>query len=391
MLHHCQEHYRVKKRHYREHIQSSMASGFIIGLRFSSVSCLPHTHTQPTNQNLSLSNFLIETLTFSEPQAISISDRFPRTKTLEKPHSVVQFLKQLGFSDTHIRSSIRLKPSILFSNVDKTLKPKVQFFQDLGFTGPDLGKFISTHSHVLFYSLERTLIPCVDIIKKTLVNDENSQDLIRVLQRSYWLSAKPALRLKGNIALLENCGILGSQLSMLLKKRPWLFFVSETALRDLVSRVVDMGFSVDSRMLVHAMCTVSGMSAETCRRKIELFRTFGFSEDECMDMFRRAPGLLGTSEGKLKFGMEFFLYDVKLERSALFSWPTCLMYSMGERIIPRYRVLQVMKGKRLLKKEPSLLNVLDLSEEKFLEKFILRFRDDAEELLVAYKGNPLDS
>jgi len=64
------------------------------------------------------------------------------------------------------------------------------------------------------------------------------------------------------------------------------------------------------------------------------------------------------------------------------------MYSMGERVIPRYRVLQVMKCKRLLKKVPSLLYVLCLSKEKFVEKFVSRFTDDAEELLVAYKGDP---
>ncbi|KAI8536123.1 hypothetical protein RHMOL_Rhmol10G0231900 [Rhododendron molle] len=101
--------------------------------------------------------------------------------------------------------------------------------------------------------------------------------------------------------------------------------------------------------------------------------------------------LLKASECKLKLGMEFFLYDIKLERSALVSWPTCLMYSIGERILPRYRVLQVLKCNALLNKEPSLLNALKFSEEKFLEKFISRFRDDEEELLVAYKGNPLDS
>ncbi|KAG5529351.1 hypothetical protein RHGRI_029907 [Rhododendron griersonianum] len=152
-----------------------------------------------------------------------------------------------------------------------------------------------------------------------------------------------------------------------------------------------MGFSVDSKMVVHAVYAVSRLSGETFDRKIELFRSFGFSEDECMIMFRRAPMLLGVSEGKLKLGMEFFLYDIRLERSALVSSPACLMYSMGERILPRYRVLQVLKCKMLLKKEPGLLNVLKFSEEKFLEKFISRFRDDAEKLLVAYKGNPLDS
>ncbi|KAG5527236.1 hypothetical protein RHGRI_028213 [Rhododendron griersonianum] len=305
---------------------------------FSSASSLACTRTSSPTSNPSISNFLIETLAFSEPQAISISNRFPPRKSLERPHSVVQFLKQRGFSDAHIRSSIRHMPKIIFSDVDKTLKPKLQFLQDLGLTGPDLGNFISTHSRVLLYSLERTLMPYFGIIKKTLVNDdENNQGLIR--------------------------------LSMLLKREPWLFFIPETALRDKVSRVLDMGFSVDSRMLVHAMLTVSGMTPETFSRKIELLRSFGFSMDECMAIFRMAPALLMTSEDKLKFKIDFFLNDFKLDRRALVSWPNSLVYNIEKRVIPRCRVLRVITSKGLLlQKEPRFTRatvwILDSSMEE---------------------------
>ncbi|KAI8536121.1 hypothetical protein RHMOL_Rhmol10G0231700 [Rhododendron molle] len=330
---------------------------------FSSLSSL--THSPSSISNASLSNFLIETLAISQPQALSISNRFSSRKSLEKPHSVVQFLEQLGFSDAHIRSSVLLSPTILFSSVDETLKPKLQFFQDLGLTGPDLGNFISKHSHFLCDSLEKTVRPCVNIIKKALVNDRNNQDLIWVLRRPYWVTAKPVSRLRCNIAFLESCGIVGPQLAMLLRTRPWLFFLQEPALRNLVSRVVDMGFPIGSRMLVHALFTVSGMSGETFSKKIELFQTFGFSEDECMQMFRKSQHLLGASERKLKFGLEFFLYVIKLERSSLVSWPTCLSYSMGKRIIPRYKVLQLIERKRPLKKEPSLLTYCIIRKRSF--------------------------
>ncbi|KAG5529346.1 hypothetical protein RHGRI_029902 [Rhododendron griersonianum] len=310
---------------------------------FSSLSSLTHSRTS----NPSLSNFLIETLAFSEPQAVSISNRFASRKSLEKPHSVVQFIRQFGLSDVQIQSSVRLTPNILFSNVEKTLKPKLQFFQDLGLTGPELE------------------VP--------------------------WGVSKPESKLKRSIAFLESCGIVGSELSMLLRSKPWLFFQKEPALRDLIARLLDMGFSVDSRMLVHAVITVSDMSGETFSRKFEMFRSFGFSMDECRDMFRRAPRILTTSKDNLKFKIDFFLNDIKLDRCALISWPVCLSYSMEKRVIPRYRVLQVIKSKRLLQKGPSFLLVLRLSEEEFLRKFISRFRDDGEELLMTYKGNPLDS
>ncbi|KAL6959263.1 hypothetical protein U1Q18_039404 [Sarracenia purpurea var. burkii] len=355
---------------------------------FSSVDSLSHTRTATPNSNPLIFNYLIQTFAFPEPLAFSISNRFSWIKTLEKPQSVVQFLKQIGFLNTHIRSSIRVSPQILFADIDKTLKPKLQFFQDLGLTGADLGKFLSTNSMLLTRSLEKKLVPCVDIIKKTLINDKDNQDLIRVLRRCKWIVSKGSeSRLICNIAFLKSCGIVGSQLSMLLKRQPHLFVMPEQTLRDIVLRVVDMGFSIDSRMLVHAVYTVSCLSGETFRKKLELFQGLGFSEDECMGMFRRAPGLLRVSEEKLKFGIEFFLNDSKFERSVLVRRPTCFMHSLEERVIPRYRVLQVVKSKRLLKKEPSFINVLHMSDDKFCEKFISRFRDDAEELLMAYKGN----
>ncbi|KAE9449928.1 hypothetical protein C3L33_18177, partial [Rhododendron williamsianum] len=249
--------------------------GSTLPVTYSASKLTTLTFISTPTSNPSLSNFQIDSLTFSEPEAISISNSFSSRKNLKNPQSVVHFLIQLGFSDAHIRSSVQLKPEILFSYVDKTLKPKLQFFQDLGLNCPDLGNFISTHSHVLLDSLERTLIPCIE--------------MQHCLLGELWHCRAPDA----------------------FEEEPKFFFNSETALRDLISRVLDIGFSVDSRMFVHAILP--------CVRWVA-----GVEGSE----------LLTVSEGQLKLGMVFFLYDVKLEMSA----------------------------------------------------FIL-FRDDVEELLVAYKGD----
>ncbi|XP_057950978.1 uncharacterized protein LOC131145811 [Malania oleifera] len=348
-----------------------------------------HPHPTP---NPFILNYLIKTFKFSRTRAQSISNRFSFIKALEKPQSVVQFLKSLGFLDTHIVSSVHVSPQILFADVDRTLKPKLHFFQELGLVGTDLGKFISKNSTLLTVSLDRKLIPCVEILKKILLNDDNNENLIRVMRRCNWVISKdPKSRLLCNISLLESCGIVGSQLSMLLKRQPRLFIVRESELRDLLSRVVAMGFLMDSRMLVHAIYSLSCISDKTLRRKFELFQNSGFSEVECREMFRKAPGLLRTSDRKLSLGIEFFMNTVKLNKVVLVRRPSCLMHSMEDRVIPRYRVLHVLMSQRLLKKKPSFINVLNFPEEEFLEKFVLRFEDDAEELLEAYKGDILDS
>jgi mTERF domain-containing protein len=360
-------------------------------LFYHSFSSSTKAKTQTPKTNSSFTNYLINNFKFSKTQALSISTRLPSGKSHEKPQSLLLFLQNLGFSETHIRSAVRLCPQILFSDIDKTLKPKIEFFQDLGLVGSELGMFISKNSPILAVSLERKLVPCVEILKKVLCRNQNNQDLIRVLSRcTAVVRGNPESRLLGNIAFLKSCGIVGTQLSMLLTRQPWLFIMQESKLRDLVSRVLDMGFSVNSRMLVHGLYTVSCMSNETFMRKLELFRSSGFSSNECMEMFRKQPGLLRASEEKLKLGIEFFMNTIKMEKSALVRLPVSFMYDLEARVIPRYMVLEILKSKRLLKREPSFIHTLNISEEKFLAKFIAKFRDHAEELLVAYKGHLLD-
>ncbi|KAL5753731.1 hypothetical protein ACOSP7_021951 [Xanthoceras sorbifolium] len=347
------------------------------------------TKTQTQTPNTLVFNYLIETLNLSETHAQSISNstRFSNIKSLETPHSVLHYFRSLGFSETDIRSSVASDPEILLSNVDNKLKPKIDFFQEMGLVGSHLGKFISNNSRLLTCSLQNMLIPCTQILKKILVDDKNNQYLIRVLNRcSYLITKNPEGRLLSNIAFLESCGIVGSHLSMLLKNQPRIFVMEESKLRGLVSRVLDMGFSSDSTRFVHGLRLVSCLSEEAFERKMELFRSFGFTKDEAMEMFRRLPAMFNKSEEQLKLRLDFFLNKTELNKEALIREPCCLTYSLGERVIPRYKVMQILKSKRLLEDDPSFVRVLTLSEEKFSEKYVERFRDDAEELLVAYRG-----
>lgn len=356
---------------------------------FSSFASLAKNSEVP---NLALSDYLQETLKFSKTQALSISTRFSHIRSIEKPQFVVCFFQNLGFSNPQIQSAVHLTPQILFANIEKSLKPKIKLFQNIGLVGYDLGKFISKNSPLLTASLERKLVPRIEILKELLLNDEKNEDLVKVISRCNWIvHRKPESRLLSNIAYLKSCGIVGSQLSMLLRRQPRLFVLQESMLEGLVSRVLNMGFSVNSRMFVHALYTVSCLSDETFERKFGILKSFGFSEYECTVMFRKAPGLLRTSKEKLKLGMDFFLNIAKFKKEVLLHNPTFLMHGMEERVIPRYKVLQIMKSKKLFKKEPSFINMLTLTEEEFLQKFISRFPDDALELLIAYKGNGLDS
>ncbi|XP_012574853.1 uncharacterized protein [Cicer arietinum] len=334
------------------------------------------------NQTTILHDFLNSNFNFPKSQSLYISKRISSHTLPLKPLSVLNFFKQIGFSESQIHSIIRQRAQILFSDVDKTLKPKIHFFQQLGFQCSDLCNFISKNPTILTASLNKTLVPSVEVIRKIVCNDK---DFIYVLCKCGWILPKYQLFV-ANVAFLQRWGIFGDQLLIILKRQSRLLIATQCTIRNYVLQAVDLGFEENSRMLVHALHTLSGLSSKTFRRKMDFIQGFGFSKDECMQMFKKTPTLLRTSEKKLKVGMEFFLQTVMLPKSVLVQRPVILMYSIEDRVFPRYRVFQLLKAQNLCRKVPSFIHVLCLSEDMFLDKYISRFKENAEPLLIAYKG-----
>ncbi|KAG8661450.1 hypothetical protein MANES_01G005584v8 [Manihot esculenta] len=150
-----------------------------------------------------------------------------------------------------------------------------------------------------------------------------------------------------------------------------------------------MGFSAKSRILVYGLIAVFGSGDKTVERKYGLFGSFGYSEYECREIFRKAPYLLTRSEEKLKLGISVFLNSVKF-KEALVCSASILIQSMEKRVVPGFRVWDILKSKKLYK-EPSFRKMLFMTEVMFVDKFISSFPDEAEELLLAYKGHTLVS
>ena len=71
-------------------------------------------------------------------------------------------------------------------------------------------------------------------------------------------------------SFLREYGFLDTHIHSAVRVSPQILFLdvtSESHLRELVSRVLHMGFSVNSRMLVHALYTVSCLSSQTFRKE----------------------------------------------------------------------------------------------------------------------------
>ncbi|KAE8637573.1 transcription termination factor MTERF5, chloroplastic [Cucumis sativus] len=355
----------------------------------SSSSSSSSSHSQPPSHSYGIVlQYLIDTFQLSPARAVSIMATRRGIQSTEKPRSVYKYLSDLGLSDTQIKSAVRITPQIAFSSIEKTLKPKIEFLQNLGFVGSDLSKFISRQSKFFSSSLEKTLMPNVEILKNVLPKGTCNDDLPKVLRRcSDVLTRSPYKVLSVNINYLRSCGIVDYQLSTLLKRQPALFIMHESRLKDFVSMAVKAGFSPNGTMFIHGLHSISSISNATYKKKVKLICSFGITEKECMRMFNSAPVLMRTSVGKLEVGLEFFMNEAKVSKSDIVRNPFCLMHAMHGRVLPRYRVLEVLKSKRLTKKLPKLIDSLWMPDEDFLDKFVRRFPDNMNDLFEAFRGN----
>lgn len=376
-------------RSFRSHFYK-LYSTDIIPLNFPQIDTKISPQAKPF-KNPILYKYLIETFNFPKVKAIKLSERFRRIDSLEQPQSVINSLKSFGLSDSQVQSAVNICPQLLFTDVNRILLPKLRFFQDLGFSRSGFGKFIAKSSSVLTRSLDGTLKPSIEALKKFIGYDVNNKYLVLVLSRCYWvLDVRINARIVSNALYLKSCGLDDKRLSKLFKLHPRLFASPESELRAIVKEVSELGFPMDSNMLIYAISTVGTLSRETLHQKFELIRSFGYSKDECLDMFRRSPTLFRTSEVKLRLALEFLLNTVKLKKSLILHDPVCLMLSVQDRLVARHRVVKILTNKGLLKKEPGFINVLHLTEKEFLKKYISKFENHDEELLYAYKGHLLE-
>ncbi|CAA0831879.1 Mitochondrial transcription termination factor family protein [Striga hermonthica] len=305
----------------------------------------------------------MKSLEFPHHKAATISSRFPR-ESIQKPELVIRYFKSLALSTAHMQSAVRREPLVLYADVDTTLKPKVDFCQELGLRGPHLPILIAKNPKLLTSSLNKKLKPSIGVIKRVLecyrgksTDDKINLLLFHILSRYGWDIGNQA-RLESTIAYLKSCGIVGSQLIMLLKTELRLFSMREPELKGLVSQAVEMGFQMGSRMLVYGVHALYSNSPETISRKFGLFEELGFRKEECSLMFVKAPMVAAG-------GVSFLL-----------------KFSLERRMVPRLRVMELVKSRGVLKRHPSFVTVLLMMEDEFVNQFISKYGKD---LKVAYE------
>ncbi|URE49648.1 mTERF family protein [Musa troglodytarum] len=293
--------------------------------------------------------YLVNSCGFSPSEAAKFSKPLAHLRSTEKPDAVVNFMRSQGFDGAGIRKVISLRPIYLCCNVEKNLAPKFQFLRDLGLSESDIVDAILKNNAILRHDLHRSFVPKLEVWESLL----GSRELVfKHLKKTGWFFFSSVEKtLHPNLKFLrDECGIPEERLSLVLRGRPQLMSQKPESLRALVARVEELGMPRQSRMFIWTLKVFHKVSKERFEAKVELMRSFGWSESEFSSAARKGPTFLAMS------------LDTK-------------------RVIPRFRVTEMLKSKGLWTRQYKFAWILCLSDTKFMEKFVLPHKENVPELL----------
>ncbi|XXG41070.1 hypothetical protein AAC387_Pa01g1619 [Persea americana] len=344
-----------------------------------SISNLSHSTLQP-----SLTLSYLEKSRGLSPESARSASKKVTLKTTEKPDSVLSLLKSHGLSKTHISKLFSKRPELLSANPDKILKPKIQFFNDLGVSGAALAVLLISDPTLLRMSLKNRIIPSVDFLKTIVYTNENVSLSIKRSPRILHYNIQT--KMNPNLSILKDHGVPESNIVKLITTHPRALMLIPERFRETVEIVKEVGFNPVTPNFILAVRVVAGLIKLNWERKIELYKSLGWSGDEILSAFQVQPMCMSSLEKEIKRVVSFFVDELGWKPSAISKYPDILLLSIDKRIVPRCSVVRLLMSEGLVKKDFSILSVLKSNENTFYEKFVSKFQKRVPEVLKAYEG-----
>lgn len=302
-----------------------------------------------------------------------------------KIDSVISFLKDSGFSKSHLEKILTRGPNVFCSRLDTTIKPKLKFFQDQGFSQSEIADLVSANPWILRISLDCRLARSFSVLKKVLGSSANVCKALSVT--AWFLKHDLEKTMMPNIEFFKSCGITDSRIANYVYIYPRFFMVYPKHMKEFVERVDELGFNKESGFYFHAIRTLSSMSSDTWEKKKKLFKSLGMSEQQMLSAFRKYPQVFAVSEPKIKKITATLLARKGMDASFIVDHPKVLTFSLEGRILPRLAVYDILMRKNLLRRELKLTYLFRLSSEEFRSKFVLPYLNELGDVSVLPKSH----
>ncbi|KAK1294214.1 hypothetical protein QJS10_CPA16g01299 [Acorus calamus] len=280
---------------------------------------------------------------------------------------------------------ISFRPDLLKFNPDKTLKPKLHFLRDVGFSTPDLTFLLSKSPNILASSLDNQIVPAYGFLKGILGTDEI---VVSTAKRAPLLLHNDLHKMIGpKIRALRDHGVPDSSISAMIKQQPRRFIsANPDRFTVALTKVKEMDFKPSSSFFYLALHAILSTSESNWEEKFELYRSFGWSEDDILSAFKKQPHIMTLSKDKMRKMMDFFSKEPGLGLSVVSHYPNLLLLSLEKTIIPRWSVICVLMSHGILNKDVNFYTICCSKEKIFLEKYVIKYQEKVTQVLEAYQG-----
>ncbi|URE46662.1 mTERF family protein [Musa troglodytarum] len=327
-------------------------------------------------------HFMVEYLEnscgFSPSEAAKFSKPLAHLRSTEKPDAVLNFMRSQGIDGAGIRKVISSRPKFLCYNVETNLAPKFQFLLDLGLSKSDIVYAIQNNNAILSLNIHRSFVPKLEMWERLMGSREH---VLSCFKKTTWFfSHSVEKRIHPNLKFLtDECGIPEERVSMIVKSYPHFIAQKPESLRALIARADELGIPRHSQSFIWLLRSLHRASKTTVEANGELLRSFGWSEAEFLSAVKQSPNLLSLSPESLRRKMEFLINEVGYVPSFIADHCHLLQYSLEKRIIPRFRVLEMLKTKGLWTERGKFVSV------KGNEPFYLVSEEDEKGLAVLHQ------
>ncbi|CAL9071768.1 unnamed protein product [Musa acuminata var. zebrina] len=335
-------------------------------------------------QSSFMAEYLVSSCGFDPDEAAKASKLLGRIESRHQPDSVLGFFKSHGFDNAQMKRVLSVNPRWLLLDVEKTLAPKFRALLDLGFSCSDITHLVSSNNGVISHK-SQTILSKIQLWQGLL----GSKDLLmKICKRNRWfIGCSIEKTIQPNIEILRDCGITDQKLSMILRHRPLLITRNAETLKALISRVEGLGVARTSGMFLQTLSVLHCISEKNFKAHLEFFKGFGWSEDDFLAAFRKAPAIVAYSLKSLQRKMEFLVNETRCAPSYLAPRPRILSMSLEKRLIPRYRILTGLKSRGVHIGNLQMITYMLYTEKKFLEEFVIR-HTEFPELIELYNVVP---
>ncbi|XP_054813236.1 uncharacterized protein LOC129313863 [Prosopis cineraria] len=312
-------------------------------------------------------SYLIDTCGFSPDQAVSAS-KYVSFQTREKPDLVINFLKNLGFTKSQILRFTSEVPQCLRSVPEKTLLPKIEFFISRGVSRSDIPRLFS--------------FPSFDFFRDLFQSDDT---LVKALTHCSGILLDIKTHAVPNMKLLRQVGVPEANVGKLLQWYPRTITKSAGKFKVIVEELQEMKFDPFKVQFIMAVFALSSLSKSTWSKKVDVYKKWGWSDNDIIAAFRKSPFCMKSSEDKIDAILEILVDKLDCSPSTISNYAVILTSNLNKRVVPRASVIQMLLSKGLMKKK-SMLSMFVCTERDFLNKFILCHKEEASELLKLYES-----